>query len=184
MNQLNRVVASLFFLLLLVFFVGLGLFPMDMVNWLQVQLGTLTNQIARFQAIDSTNFNLARIAVVVAALLLFLPLLMAEFTRRTESLVRLQTADGAASVTTDSIARRLAWHLDQLADVITVVPAVHSRGSLVDVVLDVETSPEIDVPMKTEEVMLVTREIIEDRMGLKLGKLDVRIRHSEYPEAF
>lgn len=184
MNHLNRIISSLVFLILLLFFVGLGLFPMEMLNWLQVQLSTLINHIARFQAIDATNFGLARIAVVVAALLVFLPLLMAEFTRRTESLVRLQTADGAASVTTDSIARRLAWHLDQLADIITVTPTVHSRGSLVDVVLDVETSPEIDVPMKTEEVMLVTREIIEERMGLKLGKLDVRIRHSDYPEAF
>ncbi|NOZ48866.1 MAG: hypothetical protein GXP37_02310 [Chloroflexi bacterium] len=184
MNQVNRVVAILFFLLLLVFFVGLGLFPTDMVNWLQVQLSTLTNHIARFQAFDPTNFNLARIAVVVAALLVFLPLLMAEFSRRSEALVRLQTSTGAAQVTTDSVGRRLAWHLDQLADVITVTPAVRSRGELVDVVLDVETSPEIDVPMKTEEVMLVTREIVEDRMGLKMGKLDVRIRHSDYPEVF
>jgi len=39
------------------------------------------------------------------------------------------------------------------------------------------------VPMKTEEVMQVTREVIEDHMGLKLGKVTINIKHAPYPEA-
>lgn len=182
MNQLNRVIAILVFLLLLVACVGVGLFPLEAVQWLQVQLGSAANALARFQALDSTNFTLARVAVIVAALLLFLPLLMSEFGRKGESVVRLRTATGDAHVTSDSVARRLAWHLDQLADVISVTPAVRSRGELVDISLDLETSPEIDVPMKTEEVMMATREVVEDHMGLKVGRLNVRIRHTDYPE--
>jgi hypothetical protein len=36
--------------------------------------------------------------------------------------------------------------------------------------------------MKTEEVIAVTQEVVEDRMGLHLGKLDVRIRHAPFRE--
>lgn len=182
MNALNRTLSLLLFLLLLAFFLALALIPNDFLNWLQLQLSQITAQINRFQLTDPTNFNIARAAVAVAALLVFLPLILAEFPRRSEPAVRMQTTGGDAQVTTESVARRLAWHLDQLADVIHVTPQVRSRGDQVDVQLEVETTPEIEVPMKTEEVILVAREIVEERMGLKLGRLDVRIRHSEYPE--
>ena len=36
--------------------------------------------------------------------------------------------------------------------------------------------------MKTEEIMHVIREVIEERMGLRLGRAEVRIRHAPYPE--
>jgi uncharacterized alkaline shock family protein YloU len=56
----------------------------------------------------------------------------------------------------------------------------HARG--VDIDLYLETSPEVDVPMKTEEVLQVTREVIEDKIGLKMGKAQVRIKHAAYPK--
>ena len=34
--------------------------------------------------------------------------------------------------------------------------------------------------MKTDEVVDVTRDVIEQDMGLKLGKLDVRMRYAPY----
>ena len=61
-------------------------------------------------------------------------------------------------------------------------PEVQARSDQVNIQLDVETSPVIDVPMKTEEIILVVRDVVEGSMGLKIGKLDVRIRHSEYPQ--
>jgi hypothetical protein len=97
--------------------------------------------------------------------------------------VRIHTREGgSAELDTTSVARRLAWHLDQLAEVITVIPDVKARGSSVDVRLEVETAPDVDVPMKTDEVVEVTRDIIEQDMGLRLGKLDVRIRHAPFEE--
>jgi len=36
--------------------------------------------------------------------------------------------------------------------------------------------------MKTEEVLQVTREVIVERMGLKLGKVQVKIKHAPYPK--
>ena len=50
-----------------------------------------------------------------------------------------------------------------------------------DIDLMLETSPDVDVPMKTEEVIEVTREVVGERMGLKLGKVAVKIKHAPYP---
>ena len=181
MNTVNRIIAILLFLLLLVIIVALALSPGESINWLQMQLSDLNSIITRYQITDPTNFNIARVAAVVAALLLLVPLIMAQFPSKGEPTVKLKTAAGGAQVTTESVEKRLAWHLDQLADVISVQPVVRSRGDQVDIRLNVDTTPEIDVPMKTEEIMLVTREIVTDSMGLKLGKLDVHLRHSAYP---
>ncbi len=94
--------------------------------------------------------------------------------------VRIRTSEGSAELDPASISRRLEWHLDQLADVITVIPTVKARGDSVDINLEIETAPDIDVAMKTDEVVEVTRDIVEQDMGLKLGKLDVRMRHAPF----
>jgi hypothetical protein len=65
--------------------------------------------------------------------------------------------------------------------VVKVQPRITGRARAVDVDLLLETSPEIDVPMKTEEVLHVTKEVVEDQIGLKLGKVNVKIKHAPYP---
>jgi hypothetical protein len=70
--------------------------------------------------------------------------------------------------------------LDQLADVITVVPVVRSRGGSVDVRLEIETAPDVDIALKTDEVVDATRTIIGQDLGLKLGRLDVRMRTAPF----
>ena len=111
-------------------------------------------------------------------------LLWLELRRPHGKVVRVQKVSGdEAKVTTDSIARRLAYNIDQLAEVISVKPKITSKGKRVHVRLNVETSPEIDVPAKTEEISKVAREVIEERMGLKLaGKLEISIKHMPYPK--
>jgi uncharacterized alkaline shock family protein YloU len=89
---------------------------------------------------------------------------------------------GEARITIDSVEQRLAYNIDQLPDVIHVTPRVTGRSRGVDVDLLLETSPEVDIPMKTEEVLQVTREAIVERMGLKLGKVQIKIKHAPYPK--
>ena len=111
------------------------------------------------------------------SILLFGALIFAEIMSARRRGVRIRTSEGgSAEVDTGSIGRRLQWHLDQMAEVITVMPAVKSRGGAVDIRLEIETSPDVDIPMKTDEVVVVTREVIEQDMGLRLGKLDVHVR--------
>jgi len=101
---------------------------------------------------------------------------------RTRTIKVQKVSGGEAELTTDSIASRLEYNIDQLADVVKVKPTISSgrKGVLVD--LELETSPEIEVPMKTEEVQQVTRDIVENRMGLKLDSVRVVIRHAPYPK--
>ncbi len=183
MNVINRIIAFLIFLTAFILLVFLAVAPFDALAWMQTQLGSLSHWASNYQYSRPLFFTLGRIALGAIAFLVVIPLMIAEIPRRKkEKSVKIRTEQGEVQVTADSIAKRLAWHLDQLADVISVAPVVDPRGDKVNVTLDVETSPEIDVPMKTEEIMLVTREIIEKDMGLKLGKLNVNIRHAPYPQ--
>jgi len=182
MNVINRIITFLIFLIAFLLLIILAAAPFETLSWLQLQLASPNHWANNLRATHQLFFNLGRIGLAAIAFIIILPLMLAEFPRKKEAAVKMRTEHGEIRITAESIAKRLAWHLDQLADVITVSPSVTPRGDTVNVKLAVETSPEIDVPMKTEEIMLVTREIIEKDMGMKLGKLAVDLRHASYPE--
>lgn len=91
-----------------------------------------------------------------------------------------KVSGGEAELTTESIASRLEYNIDQLADVLRVKPSISSGRKGVRVDLELETTPEIEVPMKTEEIQQLTKDIVENRMGLKLETVRVIIRHAPY----
>lgn len=182
-NLFNRVVAVIVWLALLAGIVYLAVAPVGGLSAVAARMSAFAGQLTAWQTANATNFLIGQIAVGLAALLLFGTLLWVELWPKRRRGVRVHTSEGGSvELDTQSIARRLVWHLDQLAEVITVVPSVKARGSGVDIQLEIETAPDIDVPMKTDEVVEVTRDIIEQDMGLKLGKLDVRMRHAPFDE--
>ena len=129
-------------------------------------------------------YTLLRGATIIVATLLGLAWLMQELRRKQTPVVKMRLPSGGeAAVTADSISRRLAWHIDQLADVNSVTPVVRTRGNSVDVDLSLQTAPDVDVPMKTEEVVAVARDVIETQMGLHLNKVKVNIDHAPYRPA-
>ncbi len=133
---------------------------------------------------DFWFFAAARVIVGGVVVLICLLVLWLEVRRPRKRTIQAQKlAGGEANITIESIAQRVAYHIDQLTDVVRVAPRITGRSRGVDIDLLLETSPEIDVPMKTEEVMQVTKEVVEDRMGLKLGKVTINIKHAPYPEA-
>ena len=120
-------------------------------------------------------------AVFVDALLVWLLLLQVRGpARRT---IRVRKVNGAiVGVTTESLSERLKYHLDQLADVINVKVKVAPRGDNVDVELDVQTGTEVNVPEKAAQVLEIARQVIEDKMGLKLArKPRVNVHAMPYP---
>lgn len=183
MNVFNRIVVVLVLLILLAALVALAIVPFIALNTLSGGVNGFYGFLTRMAESSNTLFVAARVALVLLAVLLIGLLLAFELRRSGPRTVRVHTEAGSqASVTTDSVAQRLQWHIDQLADVNSVTPTVRARGKAVDVRLDLETQPEVDVPMKTDEVIAVTREVITERMGLQLGKVNVRIRHAPYQE--
>lgn len=182
-NLFNRVVAVVVWLALLAGIIYLAVAPVAVFSDVAARVGAFAEQLTAWRTANATNFLIGQIAVGLAALLLFGTLLWVELWPKRRRGVRVHTSEGGSvELDTQSIARRLVWHLDQLAEVITVIPSVKARGSGVDIRLEIETAPDIDVPMKTDEVVEVTRDIIEQDMGLKLGKLDVRMRHAPFDE--
>ena len=177
MNLLNRIVTTLLWVLLLAAALVLAAVPLATLNWLQTRLAETEVWLAGWQKAEPTYFIVGQAAAGIGAILLFGMLIFFEFLSGRRHGVRIHTAEGgSAELDTASIGRRLQWHLDQLAEVITVVPAVKARGGSVDIRLEIETAPDIDIPMKTDEVVDVTHDIVERDMGLRLGKLDVRMR--------
>jgi hypothetical protein len=173
MNLLNRIVAILLWLLLLVVALLAAVQPLAAAEWLQQQGSALTDWLHAMQEGEA--------ALGIGALLLFGTLLFLEFLSLGQRGVRMRTAEGSSvELDTASISRRLEWELDQLADVITVVPVVRSRGGSVDVRLEIETAPDVDIALKTDEVVDATRTIIGQDLGLKLGRLDVRMRTAPF----
>jgi hypothetical protein len=179
MNTFNRVVAIVLWLVLLAAVSVVAVAPLRFLELLQSQLALAEQFVAQQQLENATNFLIAQTAVAVGGVLLFGFLLVVEVWTARSHGVRIRTAQGgSAKLDTGSISRRLSWRLDQLAEIISVVPTVKSKGGSVDIKLEIETAPDVDVPMKTDEVVEVTRDIIEQDMGLKLGKLDVRMRYA------
>lgn len=128
-------------------------------------------------------FASGRVIIGGALVLLCLLLLWLELRKPRKKTIRVQqVAGGEASISVESISQRLAYNIDQLPDVVKVSPRITARSRGVDIELVLETAPDVDVPMKTEEVLQVTREVVEDRMGLKLGKVEVKIKHAPYPK--
>lgn len=177
MNLFNRILAIVLWLLLLAIALVLAVAPLATAGWLQGQTSMLAQWLAGVQRSNPTYFVVGQATLGISALLVFGALLFFEIMSSRKRGVRIRTTEGgSAELDTSSVGRRLQWHLDQLAEVITVIPAVKSRGRSVDIRLEIETAPDIDIPMKTDEVVDVTREVIEHDMGLRLGKLDVHMR--------
>jgi hypothetical protein len=183
MNLFNRVVTLMVVLATWLAIVLLAAVPNQWLAWTRAGLDWVEQSLLGLAAMQpSWLYLLLRVGVIGLSTLVLAALLWLELRRRRTPVARVQVpVGGQAAVTADSVARRLAWHIDQLADVISVRPMVQTRGGVLDVHLSLETAPEVDVPMKTEEVMVVAREVIEQQMGLQLRKLQVEIQHAPYP---
>lgn len=183
MNVFNRIVVVVLLLALLAGIVYLALQPAQAVQYTQAGLtgvGTFFDSVAQT---SRWLFAGGRILLGLVAVVLICWLLWKELKPRRPRAVKIHTEGGShATITTESVSKRLAWHIDQLADVITVTPQVTASGRSVNVLVDLETRPEIDVPMKTDEVVGVVKEVVTERMGLQLGKVQVRIKHAPYQE--
>jgi hypothetical protein len=182
-NVFNKLIVIILLLVLLALCILLALMPVETLRTLQTAMGNAAQWVTTFQAQQPFLFSLARVGLAVLGIAIVLPLLWQQVKPRRPKAVRVVTESGTqAAVTTDAVARRLAWHLDQLADVVAVEPTVTGGRGGVNVRLKVQTRPEIDVPMKTDEIVAVTREVVTERMGLQLGKIQVSIDHAPYTE--
>lgn len=183
MNIFNRLVVILLIILVIIATALIIIVPQETFRLTSATFDWLRQGSADYiSGPDRLLFAAGRVVVGGATVLICLILLWLEVRRPRKRTIRTQkVAGGEAHITVASIEQRLAYNIDQLPDVVKVTPRISGTSRGVDIDLALETSPDIDVPMKTEEVLEVTREVIGERMGLKLGKVQVKIKHAPYP---
>jgi hypothetical protein len=184
MNVFNRIVVVLLLILLILATILAVASPTRSFGVASGFFEWLSQGADAYQAQSWQLFAVGRAVGGAVLTVLWFFLLWLEFRRPRVRTIRAQKLEGGESfIAVDSISQRLAYTIDQLPDVVRAVPRVtrYGRGGL-DLDILLETSPEIDVPTKTEEVLQVTKEVITERMGLKLGKVQVKIKHAPYPK--
>jgi len=110
-------------------------------------------------------------------------LIIFEIRRPPSRPIRVQkAAGGEVMVSVASIADRLRYEVDQLPSVLRTKPQVTGRRGGVAVELDVETATGINVPDKAAQIVELARQVVEDKMGLKLARPPkVNLRAVPYP---
>jgi hypothetical protein len=129
------------------------------------------------------NNYMLYLGVIAGALLLLLVILWLEFRRRRIRAVRVQqVSSGDVTLSVSSIAQSLEYYVNALTGVVRVKPTISGRGKAVNVALDVETVPDLDVPATTDEICRVARDVIEGRLGLQLRKIRANVKQAPYPK--
>jgi len=196
MNTFNRIVVILVFLSLFVIItIGLVALPES----LRVIKSAVDSTLDTVNRVRPGGVYLTfRVLLILCAMFvdaLLIGLLLWEVRGPARRHIRVKRVGGGeVMVTAESIAERLQFHLDQLADVINVKVKVSPRGGGVDVEVFVQTGVDVNIPDKAEQVLEVTRQVVEDKMGLVLARkprvsihamptpgLAVRPRPSEMP---
>jgi len=125
------------------------------------------------EAIDLNNSILVRLALLgVAAIfdLSMLLLFLYEIRRNPQRMIRVRrAAGGEVRLPVDTIAQRLAYHIDQISDVISVEPRVGERRGGVTLHLLVSTAPDVDVPAKADEILATAQLVVREKLGLTLA---------------
>lgn len=173
MNIVNRVLAIVFLLGLIVVLV-LGIYrPLLVMDW-------VGGVVAAAKAVAQANYT-AYLAGAGALLFGALLLLVLELRRPRRDTVRVrQVSGGIVELATESVTRSLEYHLRQLPGVVEAHSAVESKGSAVKVSLDVETDPEAEIPAKTEEIVQLTHEVVEGKLGLKVASVRVSVSQAAH----
>ncbi len=179
MNLINRLLVMLELLLALVLMpitiVGLVFFRAGIAYTVQNMADSLVNG-SNAALIQATCVGLAALVFVIAILILFL-----ELQRPATHHLRVQSvSEGQVEVTAEAIIHRLEHAILQVQDVARVKPRVvsASKGNIIDLSVELETSPEVNVPKKTQEVIAVAKQVLESDMGLRVGKIQVQVHHT------
>lgn len=123
--------------------------------------------------------GVAILALVFSLLLLYLELMPSGKLR-----MRLKSIQGAdVLMSADAIVTQLQYALDPLPGVLRAQPKVFKgKGDGVDVMVDLVTTSDVDVKQKTNQVMDVARTVLEGGLGLRVGKVQIKLEQMKTPK--
>jgi len=180
MNVFNRTVVILEILLIVGVLIVAAVVPYTVLERLLYTVQQAQTVLLERWPISYVLFLL--VAIVLIFLLILL--LWLELRPRPKKTVTVRSVSGTqAEVSTSSVEQSLEYRIGDIGDVLKVKPTVRGKRSGVDIVIDLETTPEIDIPTKMEEVSQAARDVVEGKMGLKVSSIKVRIKQAPYGRA-
>jgi hypothetical protein len=167
LNFVNRVIVSLWLLVLILLLLATAVTPQGTATFLAGELDQV-----QVDPISVQHLIVAAACLVLAVLSTLL--LSLQWRRRRPPAIPLLSGSNSATIAAESVVARLRADVEILEEVRQALPVVRGRGKVVDVQMDVRTDPAVNVPAKSAEIEQVVRDSME-RLGLKLGRLRVKI---------
>jgi hypothetical protein len=180
MNIFNRIVVVLHILLLIALLIISVVLPNRV---LSRSLSALQQVQTTLQSSWPTSYIVFLAAAVLLVFLLII-LLWLELRPQASNKVLIRNRDGTQTeLSTASLAESLRRSIDEIQDVFKVKTIVHGKRNGLDILLNLETTPEIDIPSKMQEVSQAARGLVEGKMGLKVANIRVQVKHAPYGSA-
>ncbi len=122
------------------------------------------------------------IAVAVLIFVIAIVVLVLEIQRPGLSGLRVQQVSaGQVQVTAVAITQRLQNEILAIPEVTKAKSHVTAaKKGTVDLFLQIETTPDVNIPEKTQEIIQAAKQLTEEKIGLKLGKVQVQVDHSRH----
>jgi len=177
MNLFNRVVLTILLLILLAIAVFALLVPGTLLGALRDGVTGLYTAVVPYRITSGAFWAYLGSGVgIIALCVLFLWL---ELRPQRRKAVEVADSEGRMiQVSVKAITQRLQSALAGVADVKRAKPTVISRGKKADVNLEVEVDPATDLRFKTQEITQLAREVIQDQLGVSVGKVRVDMQYS------
>jgi len=182
MNIVNRVVLVVLLLAAMLLCTTVMVVPVGVFDALARQFDAMADFLDAIRLV--VRLPLGILFALVLDIILIL-LIVLEVRRPARKSIQVEkTAGGEVLIAVDSIADRLRYEIDQLPAVLRTKTAVSGRRGGVVVELDVEMATGINVPEKAEQMVETARQVVEEKMGLKLARPPkVNLRVVSYPKA-
>jgi hypothetical protein len=157
------------------------LLPLRVSNAVALQAEAVGDILFRMRPVVRVGLG---VLLALTANLIFLLFLILEVRRPATKAIKVQqTTGGEVELSVESIADRVDYEVDQLPGVLNVSTDVTSKRGGVLVELDVNIAGKLDVPKRAEQIVETARQVVEDKMGLKLARPPkVHLRAVSRPE--
>jgi len=180
MNTVNRILLAILLLVAIPLCTILFVLPVPVLEAAGRQLAALVNSLELLNPFVRVSLG---ILFALALDIIFVLLIILEVRRPTPKAIRIEkTAGGEVLISVASIADRLEYEVDQLSGVLRSKSNVSAKRSGVVVELNVEMAAGINVPEKADQIVEAARQVVEEKMGLKLARPPkVNLRAIPYP---
>lgn len=180
MNAFNRIFVIITLVVLLVAGVVTLLSPAFTLGLMQNTANNIHNSF--FAGYSDAGRIIARISLAIGWAMLFGFLLWAQLRRSSSRTIEVAryTGGNAIRISTGAVAEKVQDAVNAVGGVIDAKVKATGRERAVEIKLDVTATKDTDLVSKAEEIAIVTRQVVQDQLGLKLsGKPQVSIRAKE-----